>query len=171
MFLFYIHLYFWQRSKYFRPDHRLAYSGQCSPLSSSAFLEGQQAWHLTWSQANCLSLSTVGNYARWWKKLETTGCLVWTPHSNKREHSTSFAMGDVWKSGSWVYLNSLPIWLWLEFRYINQVSLLWLLLSHINLHLLNSMKVRRTKKRLSILNPAVNFGLRECQWKDVKMFV
>lgn len=76
MFLFYIHLYFWQRSKYFRPDHRLAYSGQCSPLSSSAFLEGQQAWHLTWSQANCLCISAVGNYAQRWKKLETTGC-VW----------------------------------------------------------------------------------------------
>lgn len=77
-----------------------------------------------------------------------------------------FCLSDVWKSGSCVYLNSLPISLWLKFRCINQIFLLWLLLSHINLHLIKSMKFGRTKKLLSVLNSAVNFGLWECQRKD-----
>lgn len=171
MFLFYIHLYFWQRSKYFRPDHKLAHSGRCSPLSSSAFLEGQQSWHLTWSQANCLSVSAVGNYARWWKKLEKTGC-VWFGRLTQMRGSPAWVLPEWWpKFGSWVHLNSLPIWLWLHFRYTNRISLLWLLLGPINLHLIGSMKFGRTKKQLSILNPAVNFGLWECQQKDLKLFV
>ena len=109
-------------------------------------------------------------YAHWWKKLETTETVFGLDNSLEweRETSTSSArmMSENLALGS--TLNSLPIWLWLEFRYINQISLLWLLLSHISLHLLKSMKFGRTKKRLSILNSAVNFSLWECQQKDIK---
>ena len=117
-----------------------------------------------------LSISTVGNSmhidGKNWKWLKL--CLVWTTHLNERETSMSSArvMSENLALGS--TLNSLPIWLWLEFRYINQISLLWLLLSHISLHLIKSMKFGRTKKRLSILNSAVNFILWECQRKDFK---
>ena len=104
-FLFYIHLYFWQRSKYLRQDHRFPYTGQCLPLSSSAFPEGQQAWYLTWSQANCLfpQLETLCTL------MEKTGndwnCvwfgqLTWMRERDQHE----FCPNDVWKSSSWVYL-------------------------------------------------------------------
>lgn len=98
----------------------------------------------------------------WWK---VWLCLVWRIHPSEKEPSTSSAWMMPENLGSCVYLNSLPIWIWLEFRYINQISLLWLPLSHINLHLIKSMKLGRTKKRLSILKPAVDFGLWKCQWK------
>lgn len=101
MCLFYIHLYFWQRSKYFWRDHRLAYSGQCSPLSSSAFFEGQQAWHLTWSQANCLSISAAGNYAHRWKKLERLA-MFGLDNASKREREPSM-------SSAWVMSENLAL--------------------------------------------------------------
>lgn len=145
MFLFYIHLYSWLRSKYSKPDHRYAFSGRCSLLSNSAFPEGQQAWHLTWSLANCLSISVVGNQAHWWKKTDGKDwlCLIWTIHPSERDPTASSAWMMSENLGSCISLNSLPIWIWLEFRYINQISLLWLPLSHINLHFIKSMKLEQ----------------------------
>jgi hypothetical protein len=102
-----------------------------------------------------------------WKRLAVFG-LDNSPKRERAQHE--FRLSDVWKSGSWVYLRSLPIWLWLQFRYINQIALLWLLLSHINLHFIKSMKFGRTKKWLSILNPAVNFGLWEHQHMGLNLF-
>lgn len=72
------------------------------------------------------------------------GQLTWMRERDQHEFcpvmSENLALGST--------LNSLPIWLWLEFRYINQISLLWLLLSHISLHLIKSMKFGRTKKAI-----------------------
>lgn len=121
-----------------------------------------------------MKLSKLSLYFCGWKPgtlIEKTDgkdwlCLVWTIHPNESKPSTSSAGMMSENLGSCIYLNSLSIWIWLEFRYINQISLLWFPLSHINLHLIKSMKLERTKKRLHILKSAVNLGLWRCQWKD-----
>lgn len=110
MFLFYFLLYFWQKNKYFRPDRRLIDSGQRLPLLSSDFLEGQQTWRLPRSQANCLSISTVGNYA-WWegKKSWKWPAVFGLDQSCKSEGALhEFCLKEVWKPGSGACLRSLP---------------------------------------------------------------
>lgn len=141
------------------------------PLASVHYCQAQLSLKVSrpdiWHEVKIVSLfpqlETMHTDGKNWKRLAVFGL----DNSLKGEGAQhKFCLNDVWKSGSWVYLNSPSIWIWLEFRYINQVSLLWLLLSHINLHLIKSMKFGRTKKWLSILKPAVNFGLWECQRKD-----
>lgn len=108
-------------------------------------------------------------YAHWWKKLETTETVFGLDNSLEweRETSTSSArmMSENLALGS--TLNSLPIWLWLEFRYINQISCFgfsWV----ISVSPPQEYEVWKNKKTLSILNSAVNFSLWECQQKDFK---
>lgn len=87
-----------------------------SPLSSSAFPEGQQAWYLTWSQANCLfpqleTLCTLmGKTGNDWNCVWFDNSLEWereTSTSSARMMSENLALGST--------LNSLPIWLdWVQ---------------------------------------------------------
>lgn len=96
-------------------------------------------------------------------------CLVWTTQPNEREHNVSSASIMSENLTLWSTLTTCLFDLSLAQIYKPNIFALASLQFYQSLHH-QEPTFGRTKKRLSILNPAVYFGLWTCQWKDLKLF-